>query len=371
MKRVISLFVLVVMCLAASAGSAQEYYTLPELREQAKDGWHETYTDKYGRTTVIDIDTPVYGEDKAPILEIVIPGKDSDEEQIIVDINSPFDSELHFDDLGGRRTHLYHVYGEKIELDKIYAEEYGTQITVQQAYEKMFQMLEEQGFDSETFFYDRPQEFDVLSIIHHKTGEIMASPFYFMMFWQKMHEMPIFTEAMMTFTKQRWPMYRPWLDFAIRNENECSICITPMKERAVVVEDIPLCSFDKVIEGLEKEIESGHIQKVYDLQFGYAIYTDPNPTTTSRAAEDADCFYAVPSWVINCVYMVNPKETFHFSYEEELAKGNTEPDEQKKIGPRTITINAQTGKMLDPMDKSHGGYGDARYKGFISWEDVR
>ena len=40
--------------------------TLPEIREQAKDGWHETYTDKYGRETVVDIDVEVYGGENAP-----------------------------------------------------------------------------------------------------------------------------------------------------------------------------------------------------------------------------------------------------------------------------------------------------------------
>ena len=49
--------------------AAQEYYTLPEIREQAKDGWHETYTDKYGRETVVDIDVEVYGGENAPVLK--------------------------------------------------------------------------------------------------------------------------------------------------------------------------------------------------------------------------------------------------------------------------------------------------------------
>ena len=110
---------------------------------------------------------------------------------------------------------------------------------------------------------------------------------------------------------------------------------------------------------------------MYDLQFGYAIYTDPNSTSTTGSAYDEDCFYAVPSWVMNCIYMVNPKETFHFSYEKEAAMGNDEATERDMVGNKTITINAQTGKMLDPMDRSHGGYGDARYKGFISWDEVQ
>ncbi len=33
-------------------------------------GWHETYTDKYGRETIVDIDVEVYGEDTAPVLKV-------------------------------------------------------------------------------------------------------------------------------------------------------------------------------------------------------------------------------------------------------------------------------------------------------------
>ena len=35
------------LALTPNFAAAQEYYTLPEIREQAKDGWHETYTDRY------------------------------------------------------------------------------------------------------------------------------------------------------------------------------------------------------------------------------------------------------------------------------------------------------------------------------------
>ena len=36
-----------------------------------------------------------------------------------------------------------------------------------------------------------------------------------------------------------------------------------------------------------------------------------------------------------------------------------------------MTINAQTGEMLDYFDRSYEGYGDARYKGFIPWDKVK
>ena len=52
---------LAALSLLPTLALAQDYYTLPEIREQAKDGWHETYTDRYGRETVVDIDVEVYG----------------------------------------------------------------------------------------------------------------------------------------------------------------------------------------------------------------------------------------------------------------------------------------------------------------------
>ena len=54
---------LTALSLLPTLALAQDYYTLPEIREQAKDGWHETYTDRYGRETVVDIDVEVYGEE--------------------------------------------------------------------------------------------------------------------------------------------------------------------------------------------------------------------------------------------------------------------------------------------------------------------
>ena len=50
--------------------SAQEYYTLPEIREQAVQGWHETYTDEYGRQTEVNIPVQVFGENTAPVVKV-------------------------------------------------------------------------------------------------------------------------------------------------------------------------------------------------------------------------------------------------------------------------------------------------------------
>lgn len=71
---------------------------------------------------------------------------------------------------------------------------------------------------------------------------------------------------------------------------------------------------------------------------------------------DAECYYLVPSWIIECAIVDNPKKDYESYHESRI---------------RDITINAQTGEMLGYFDKSYKGYGDARYKGFVSWDDVK
>ena len=103
-------------------------------------------------------------------------------------------------------------------------------------------------------------------------------------------------------------------------------------------------------------IEDGYIQQVLSLRFGYVIYSNPDEEWgKQRSAYDMDTWYLVPSWVMECYILEDPKV-----------------DQLKEYSPvREMTINAQTGEMMDYFDTSLYGRGDPRYKGFLSWEDVR
>ena len=57
--------------------------------------------------------------------------------------------------------------------------------------------------------------------------------------------------------------------------------------------------------------------------------------------------YLVPSWLLECYILNNPKVDKLSEY----------------AGVATLVINAQTGEMLDWFDRSYG-----RYKGFIPWD---
>ena len=72
-------FVMILFCFFVSLsvnGLAQKYYTLPEIKEQVKEGWHETCADKYGREIQVNVDVDVFGEQMAPLIKAGFPQHD-------------------------------------------------------------------------------------------------------------------------------------------------------------------------------------------------------------------------------------------------------------------------------------------------------
>ena len=236
-------------------------------------------------------------------------------------------------------------------------------------YDYLFELLEQNNISKDSFLFDQPALLDVLCNVKQATGEVVAPAFYHISLWPKLRDLPILTHAMASYKKRGTPDCGPRLSYLMRNKEENTLYISTMEEVELIAPDIPLCSYDHVISNLSKKIEDGHIQKVFSLRFGYALYNNPNMSSQEIAAFDADYFYAVPSWVIECVYMVNPKETHTYSYEESL-EYDPDTSERSALNVKTITIDAQTGKMLEPTDTSKKGFGNADFQGFIPWEKI-
>lgn len=353
------------MILTTSNGLAQEYYTLPEIREQASEGWHKTYTDKYSRESTVDIDVQVFGEQTAPILKMGFPNY----KEYLYRQNTPYNTVSDIKS-GKSATHIVYTYGEKVDLDKAYGTNYGNDLTLREAYDFLIPLLEQQGMSKEDVLLNPPAEFDVPCCLNQKTGELVASAFYLVRLWPKMYELPILNHAASGFRKQGWPICRPRVMFQMRNQEEYFLYITTLIEQEKLAEDIPLCSLEQVIQNVETYIETGYVQKVLSLRFGYALYNDPTIVSSKPVSSfDAECYYAVPSWVLECIFSENPKENAVERIRQKILNDPEFLDEHG--GKVTMIINAQTGKMLDPFDRSKNGYGDADYKGFISWNDVK
>ena len=149
---------LAALSLLPTLALAQEYYTLPEIREQAKDGWHETYTDRYGREIQVDVDVDVFGEQMAPLIKAGFPQYDI----YYADKNCPYNTVSNVKRTGGKRTHIYRSYGSNVDLDRQYGTDYGNDLTLNEMYAYMNKLITDQGIPNDMFLYERPKLFDVL-----------------------------------------------------------------------------------------------------------------------------------------------------------------------------------------------------------------
>jgi len=355
MKRLAALLCAAAFALPGGA-MAQDYYTLPEIREQAAQGWHETYTDKYGRTRQVDVDIEVFGEENAPVVkacwsdpqrcEFVGPEGDTRDPIIEARVKGK-----------GVSIEPYElVRGMRLDLNREYAAEYGNDMTMGEVYDFFDGLLKEQGIDQE-YVRERPYRFSILYSARKDTGEILIPALYSVELWQKVFGLPILTNVAWSY---RWhvngPVITPSLFFDMRSPTAYLGATTLFDVDEVLAEDIPLCSVDKVIEGARGLIEDGYVHEVLSLRFGYVVYGDPDEAWgTQKSGYDMNTWYLVPSWVMECYTLEDP----------EVDKLPEYPSIWE------ITINAQTGEMADYLDTSFLGRGDPRYKGFIPWDDVK
>lgn len=81
----------------------------------------------------------------------------------------------------------------------------------------------------------------------------------------------------------------------------------PWKETGVLMEDIPLCSFNAIKDVLQKEIDSGKMKEIYTIKLGYVIFADNDQEYTSgKEPWKNEEFLLVPTWVVECSYTENP-----------------------------------------------------------------
>ena len=131
-------------------------------------------------------------------------------------------------------------------------------------------------------------------------------------------------------------------------DGTCRLEIEPIQKTEQLEEDVPLCSFDKVQNTVEKLIQNGYIRRVYALRFGYCCYRD---------VEGGNVLY--PVWQIECDYAIDPAKQLS-------------PDESYPVMERmhysTMIVNAQTGEFMNPV-KLKDRLLDAPK--VTSWKDVR
>lgn len=244
----------------------------------------------------------------------------------------------------------------KVDLDKKYGKGYGNDLSLREAYDFCATLLQGEGKDFyQEFLWEQPSDFSVEYSRDKKTGGVYLPAIYLIDFMQEEFGLPIITHVGYSFQNLNVVATRPSLQLTINIQEAYSCGGKDFAISEILADDIPLYSVETAIEDAQEMIEDGYIHDVTALRFGYVVYSDPNVDWSKRVSSlDIDTWYLVPSWVMTCHILWNPKE-----------------DNTKKSAFLDVAINAQTGKMLDYFDTSLNGGGGVRYKGFIPWDSVK
>lgn len=365
MKKCISSLMFLFLVICSAAGYTQEYYTIREVREQAAAGWHETYS-SFGREIAADVEVDMPHVDALPVDKIelarMVPASEGNDGGIKITAR-PDENIFAFDSMGylaipETTEWKYEMqYDAPYDLQHVYTA--NSNLCLGDAIQIIRHALNEVGLSASDWMLEKPYALSSHGLWNSAMSRRISPGCYSLKFHQVLNGIPILNHAGCAYDNKTRGNYTAMLDAWVIDEETYHAYVAMLKPTERIAEDVPLCGFEQVIEAYEDEIAQGHIRKIYELEFGYVFYDDPEYVTGEGFAEH---YYAVPAWQLNCLYVSNRQK--------ELPEYGTEgsTDERSSLEYAALVVDAQTGKMLDFMSREPDR---AHYKGFISWDDVK
>ncbi len=310
MKTTPRLFILVMLMMIGylliyPADSRAEYVNIVDLREEVKDGWHETYQ-AYGRTVAVDIPVSVPEAFLFPVLRVRKAPAVADE--LLEGYKSYGNSENHFsaykipayikpayNGAAWFKTTFVLKPGE-IDWDCRLTDEspltareaagiFGRELT------RFFRIAWEDELHLESLWVKcRLYEyFRKTKTFGEPVSELGSYEFAFV---QKLKGIPVVVDTFgfspTVEGERRPPSTRT--NAMIFSEDYFDISVSLVNVLDEPYPDVPLLSFKRIKAEYEKLILAGLLREVTDLSLGYMLYLDP---------VEEDIFWAVPVWALN------------------------------------------------------------------------
>lgn len=369
-KKSTTLLVTITMmfALTSSLANASGYVTIANIKEETKNGWHETYTYS-GQEILVDVDIKVPDVDAVPIVRIrqvgdVQPSDLPPYANITPIENAGFEYTVEskegvmFLQKNGKFGHDRSV-GNDIQaessplkpqeaLDFIYerlapyvesAGGFGLQIEYMGVYSRVYALI------------DSDKKGDLLD--YNKPETQMG--FYDIDFAQVFHGIPFIKKDSLfdvTVKSEPAPPFIGRIGGWVGSKNDYSLSFVPAIEDGILADDIPMVTFETVKHEFERLIESGYIRDVYRVRLGYILMYNP--------ADLENTYLLIPAWELNGVIVQNPKDPTP-------APLFDDPKQQMSSGGLATYVNAQTGKAYHPKDNT-----PTRYHGvFTTWDEVK
>lgn len=379
-------FVILSGLMMLSVANAEEWVSIEELRVQAPSRWIKTYETMW-RTIDIDAEINIPQVDKMPV--VFLEGGAEEPAFTAEDIGWDY---LRFRGAYrlsiGRNSPDYPKKLNGVRLGSPYAEgnwysDFAPEnqyvplddITFGEIIERAKTVLGSMGYEPECFLLENPVRVWAHHIYEYGTKKDMLPGYIFIEFLTKVEGIPVLSHVQESVRGDRssmlddaefWQPVTSSLTYNGYFGDLTSIHLVPLDVDQVIVEDVPLLSFDEIIASIEGEINAGHIRKIYEIKLGYVLYNEPGEFHTvesgrERLAEgQAARYYARPMWQVTCLY----KDT---ATEKLREKPNDSDDERNTLDYYQMLIDAQTGEVV----RRTNAQDRCEYKGFLSWDEVQ
>lgn len=371
MKVLIALLALLMLPLASA--SAGEYQSIRELRQQTPARWTKSYETKW-RDIEVDAEVFVPEVDHVPILRVCGGVKQpvpSAEEAgwDRVEARTPYHLVL----MNDNPQYPLKVNGKRVDSPTALGNWYkgfapeNTYVPMDDTtFGEIVAMAEESlrraGYDPADFLLHRPNHLWTHHIYEKGTKEDLLPGYMSMELRPLLAGIPVLgpIQEKVSFAQDSICVFSDAnVGYDGYTGRLLHIFLSVFSVDEVLAEDVPLCPFDQVMQAVEKEINAGHVRKIYEIELGYVLYSDPDFHTDKKGRDrfDGACFFMKPAWQVNCLYVDSPSEKLRDS-------SSYTDDERNTLDYRQLIIDAQTGKLLTSKD----GY---LYSGFTPWKESR
>ena len=365
-------FLILLLCLVLLPLSslAAQHITITELREQAAQGWHQTY-EAHGRTISVDVQPHVPEVTAFPVLACVVAHQQPQPDPLGI---------YTIDDRQQEGILVLDANGEEVTGKRGYAQGWvrysdfdfdtvpipANQMTLRESIDLVRATLIRAGLDEAVMYLHHPYSVEG-RFYQDKNGQRDEEPGLLgLNFHLALRGIPITGLWHKAFVnRQSFDHYVPIISgkSLIKSSQEYVVLFHgAMQETAVLAEDVPLAGFDQVKKSLEAEIEAGRLRHIFGITLGYTVFRDQN--NAKKVWTPGNTFYALPYWTVDCIYVESAKKALrdYSDWEDSLI------DPQNVLEYKRLLINAQTGQLMDPLGKPQN---KDIYPGFLSWEEVK
>lgn len=361
------LVVILIFLSIVSPSLAEQYRSIKDLREEVQNGWHQTY-EAHGRTILVDVDIDVPETDAFPIVEITFPGimPIFDARAVVDDLNERAlnitveEAEGFFQSTKSGQATMYlepDALPENNPFTPDDAMDFLQQFTNQYNSVLGDQKYEVAVFAAQSKYYKVVDQ-DMYKTVLDYDKPLSQVGAYLVSMRQLFHDIPYLAYYAPRGAPKKddglpYPPFGKLVGY-IANDNNYSLLFEPAKEVGVVVDDVPMVTFQKCKAVMEGLIEDGLLRTLYSVSLGYMAHQNPNNLGKS--------FLLLPVWYVRCelVDKANAPDI-------PMLEGAAGEFSRKYNGSQVI-ISAQTGEYKSPYDTDMTrDYADH----IITWNEVK